>query len=167
MYISSIGQDSHRFESQDSSKPLILGGVIIPQCVGLKGNSDADVVLHAITNAISGLSGINILGKVSDDICLKHGITDSRVYLAEALKTVSDYRILHVSVTVEALRPHLADYIPAIRESIAQLLSLETAHVGLTATTGESLTGFGRGEGIGVFAIISAQKNVSNCKSIL
>lgn len=158
MYISSIGQDSHRFESQDSSKPLILGGVIIPQCVGLKGNSDADVVLHAITNAISGLSGINILGKVSDDICLKQGITDSRVYLTEALKTVLDYRILHVSVTVEALRPHLADHIPAIRESIAKLLSLETSHVGFTATSGEKLTGFGRGEGIGVFAIVSAQK---------
>lgn len=157
MYISSIGQDSHRFESENSDKPLVLGGTIIPGCVGLNGNSDADVVLHALTNAISGLSGVNILGKISDDICLKHGIKDSRVYLAEALKTIPDYKIVHVSITVEALRPHLSDHILRIRESIAQLLSLDIKHVGLTATTGEKLTDCGKGLGVSVFAIMTAQ----------
>jgi 2-C-methyl-D-erythritol 2,4-cyclodiphosphate synthase len=157
MYITSIGQDSHRFESLDLQKPLMLGGVCIKECPGLKGNSDADVVLHAITNAISGLSGINILGKVSDEICLKQGITDSRVYLSKAIETLRDYRIVHVSVSVEALKPHLAFHIQTIRESIAKLLSLEIKHVGFTATTGEKLTGFGKGEGIQAFAIITAQ----------
>lgn len=158
MFISSIGQDSHRFESQDSQKPLILGGVSISGCPGLSGNSDADVLLHAITNAISGISGVNILGKVSDDLCLKEGITDSSVYLSKALKTLNGYRIVHISISIEARRPHLADYIPSIRSSIANLLSLKIDHVGLTATTGEGLTSFGKGDGIQALVIITAEK---------
>lgn len=158
MFITSIGQDSHRFEPQDSTKPLILGGVTISGCPGLMGNSDADVLLHAITNAISGISCVNILGKVSDDLCLKEGIKDSRVYLAEALKTLKGYNIVHVSISIEARRPHLADHIYSIRSSIASLLSLQVDHVGLTATTGEGLTSFGKGEGIQAIVIITAQK---------
>lgn len=158
MFVSSIGQDSHRFESQDSLKPLILGGVVISGCPGLSGNSDADVLLHAITNAISGISGVNILGKVSDELCLKQGITDSRVYLSEALKTLKEYRITHVSISIEASRPHLAHHIPSIRSSVASLLSLQIDHVGLTATTGEGLTSFGKGDGIQALVIITAQK---------
>ena len=69
LFISAIGQDSHRFELENPAKPLILGGLTITGSPGLAGNSDADVVLHALTNAISGLSGINI-GKVSDKLCL-------------------------------------------------------------------------------------------------
>lgn len=157
MFISAIGQDSHRFEKEDSSKPLILGGVEIPGCVGLDGNSDADVVLHAVTNAISGLSGINILGAISDDLCLNKGIKDSRVYLQKALDTLSQYRLLHVSISIEAKRPHFAKHIPGVKASIAKLLSLEEKHVGLTATTGEGLTAFGKGEGIQAFVIVSAE----------
>ena len=73
MYISAIGQDSHRFEPIGSAKPLILGGVQVNGFRGLAGNSDADVILHAITNGISGISGVNILGTISDDLCLKKG----------------------------------------------------------------------------------------------
>ncbi|NLG18165.1 MAG: 2-C-methyl-D-erythritol 2,4-cyclodiphosphate synthase [Fibrobacter sp.] len=159
MYICAIGQDSHAFESSLTTKPLILGGIVIPGHAGLDGNSDADVVLHAITNAISGLTGINILGKVSDDLCLKQGIKDSRVYLARALGMLNDYKINHLSVSVEARRPHLAEHIPAIRNSLASLLSLPVEHVGFTATSGEGLTAFGKGEGIAAMAIISAQRN--------
>jgi 2-C-methyl-D-erythritol 2,4-cyclodiphosphate synthase len=156
MYISAIGQDSHRFEPEGSSKPLVLGGAIINGHRGLMGNSDADVILHAITNAISGISGVNILGKISDDLCLKLGITDSRVYLAEALKTLGVWKLLHVSISVEARKPHLAEHIARIRQSIASLLSLSIESVGLTATSGEGLTEFGKGEGIQALVIISA-----------
>lgn len=157
VYISAIGQDSHRFEPEGSKKALILGGVHIPDARGLDGNSDADVVLHALTNAISGLSGVNILGRVSDDLCVRQGITDSRAYLAKALETLKEYRIVHVSISIEAKKPHLSEHIPAMRESIASLVSLTPAHVGITATTGEGLTGFGRGEGIQALVIVSAQ----------
>jgi 2-C-methyl-D-erythritol 2,4-cyclodiphosphate synthase len=158
MFLTAIGQDSHRFESEDSNKPLIMGGIVIEGCVGLAGNSDADVVLHAITNAISGISCINILGKISDDMCLKEGIKDSKAYLMKAIETLVLYQIVHVSISIEARRPHLAASIPSMRSSIASLLGLNTDHVGITATTGEGLTSFGRGEGIQVFALITVEK---------
>lgn len=158
MFLTAIGQDSHRFETEDSKKPLIMGGITIDGCVGLAGNSDADVVLHAITNAISGISCTNILGKISDDLCLKDGIKDSKVYLMKAIETLTLCHIVHVSVSIEARRPHLSAIIPSMRTSIASLLGLSTDHVGITATTGEGLTSFGRGEGIQVFALITVEK---------
>jgi 2-C-methyl-D-erythritol 2,4-cyclodiphosphate synthase len=151
-----IGQDSHCFEPETSVKPLILGGVSIPGWPGLSGNSDADVILHAITNAVSGISGVNILGKISDDLCINQGITDSRIYLRKALETLPDSTIVHISLTVECSRPKLAPHIDNIKKSIAEILGIASAAVGLTATTGESLTTFGRGEGMQVFAILTA-----------
>lgn len=160
IHISAIGQDSHRFEPDGSPKPLLLGGVAIPGAPGLAGNSDADVVLHALTNAVSGISGVNILGKVSDDMCLKQGITDSRAYLEKALETLSPggWTLTHVSISIEAKRPHLSAYIPELKRSIASLISLSDNDIGLTATTGEGLTGFGRGEGIQALVIVSATR---------
>ena len=70
MFRVAIGQDSHRFSDAEENKKLVLGGIFIENCPGLKGNSDADVVLHAITNAISGISCVNILGKRADELCL-------------------------------------------------------------------------------------------------
>ena len=157
MYISAIGQDSHRFESEASDKPLVLGGVTVPRCTGLAGNSDADVVLHAITNAVSGLHGVPVLGRIADDLCLRQGIKDSRAYLAKALEMLTRYRLVHVSVSLEAKRPILAPHLGAMQESIARLLSLSPEHVAITATSGEGLTAFGRGEGIQAFAVVSAE----------
>lgn len=160
MNICAIGQDSHRFETDGSIKPLMLGGVLISGCPGLVGNSDADVVLHALTNAISGISGINILGKVSDDLCLKQGITDSRVYLQKALETLTSHKLIHISFSIEASRPHLSHHIPAIKSSVANLTSLKPEQIGITATTGEGLTSCGKGDGIQVLVIVTAQQNL-------
>jgi len=158
MYKSAIGQDSHRFETESSQKPLVLGGVIIPGCTGLLGNSDADVVLHALTNAISGISGVNILGRISDDMCLKQGVMDSRAYLIKAIETLKTYRLVHVSVSIEGKRPKLQDYIPVIKKKLAELCGLTSDDIGITATTGEDLTSFGRGEGMQAFVIVSVEK---------
>jgi 2-C-methyl-D-erythritol 2,4-cyclodiphosphate synthase len=157
MYLSAIGQDSHRFEGEHSQKPLFLGGVVIPDCPGLEGNSDADVVLHAITNAISGLHGTPVLGLISDDLCLKQGIRDSAVYLKKALALMGPRMLLHLSISIEARRPQLTPHLYSMRESIARICSLSIDHVAITATSGEGLTAFGRGEGIQVFAIASAR----------
>ena len=157
-YISTIGQDSHRFveETFDPSvNGLMLGGYKVPFDRQFQANSDGDVILHAITNAISGLTGVNILGGAADKICLEQGIKDSRVYLEEAMKYLGDASITHVSMTIECLRPKLKEHIPSIKESVASLLGISASHVGITATTGEGLTGFGRGEGIQVFAIMT------------
>lgn len=156
-----IGQDSHRFCEEGSDKKLVLGGVTIEGCPGLQGNSDADVILHALTNAISGITCINILGKIADDLCLKEGINDSTVYLKKALEYLTGYKIIHVSLSVECLRPKLSPHIERIRQSIANLLGISPGSVGLTATTGEGLTEFGRGNGIFCTAIVTVQEQVT------
>ncbi|MGI6085186.1 MAG: 2-C-methyl-D-erythritol 2,4-cyclodiphosphate synthase [Acetivibrionales bacterium] len=165
MFRVAIGQDSHRFTDSRDNKKLVLGGVVIEGYPGLKGNSDADVVLHAVTNAISGISCVNILGKRTDELCLNKGITDSRVYLKEALETLKSKKITHVSVSIEALIPKLAPYIELMRQSIAGLLNLDVNSVGITATSGEGLTEFGKGNGIFCTAVITVQEIFTESKA--
>lgn len=152
-----IGQDSHAFY-QKLGKPLILGGVKIMGGQPLKGNSDSDVILHALTNAISGITGVNILGRTADEMCIKHNIKDSKKYVQEALKHFSGYRVNHVSFSVECKTPRLEKYVDRIRSSIADLLVIDIGSVGFTATTGEELTAFGRGMGIMCTCIITVEK---------
>ena len=157
VYISTIGQDSHAF-AETGEGPIKLCGVDIPFDRAFRANSDGDVALHAITNAISGYTGINILGGAADVLCLEQGVKDSTVYLAEALKSMNGAEIIHCSMTIECLRPKLKEYIPAMKEKTAELLGIPASSVGITATTGEGLTGFGKGEGVQVFAILSIRK---------
>ncbi len=157
MHKTGIGQDSHRFEHEGSKKPLVLGGVRISGCPGLLGNSDADVVLHALTNAISGISGENIIGRISDTMCLEQGITDSAEYVKAALGTLGALKITHVSVAIEGKRPHMASHIDSMKKSIAGLLAIKPSDVGVTATSGEGLTAFGRGEGLQAFVAADAE----------
>ncbi len=150
-----VGQDSHRFEEENTQKELVLGGTVIPGCPGLAANSDGDVILHAITNCISGITGVNILGKIADDMC-KQGIKDSKIYLKRAVEDLPfGCKIEHLSLTVEAARPKLAPHIEEIKNSIGKLLGISPDCIGLTATTGEGLTAFGQGLGISVFGILT------------
>ena len=150
-----IGHDSHAYY-QHLGKPLILGGITISGGQPLKSNSDGDVVLHALTNAISGLTGMNILGKIADEMCIKHGITDSAEYVKEALKYMGKSEIIHISFSIECLTPRLSNYTHDIRLNIAKLLAVDISCVGFTATTGEELTMFGRGKGILCTCIITS-----------
>ena len=157
-YIMTIGQDSHRFEEgifDKSSNHIMMGGYELPFDRKFSANSDGDVILHAVTNAISGYTGINILGGKADEICLGQGIKDSSVYLKEAMKDLGDAKLYHLSITIECLRPKLKEHIPGIRSRLSELLGMDGKHIGITATTGEGLTGFGRGEGIQVFACLT------------
>lgn len=148
-----IGQDSHRFDFENKEKKLILGGIIFEDYPGLQGNSDADVVLHAITNAVSGITCVNILGGPSDELC-KKGIIDSEVYLKEALNYLEE-KIIHLSISIECKTPKITPKIEEMRKNIARILDINPTSVGITATTGEGLTEFGKGEGISVFCIIT------------
>ena len=158
--ISTIGQDSHRFGSPSGDTLIRLGGIDIPFDKPIEANSDGDVVFHAITNAISGFTGVNILGGEADKICLEKGIKDSSVYLEKALGYLTDGKIIHCSITIECLRPKLMPHIPAMKESVGNILGIPSSAVGITATTGEGLTGFGRGEGIQVFCILTFTKEI-------
>jgi len=151
-----IGQDSHKFDFENKSKKLILGGVVFDGEPPLAGNSDADVVLHALTNAISGVTCVNILGNIADEMCLEKGITDSSVYVAEALKYLLNIKIVHVSITIECSYPKITPKILDMRRVISKLLSLPENSVGITATTGEELTSFGQGKGIQAFCCVTA-----------
>lgn len=155
--LSAIGQDSHRFT--DENKPLILGGVVFEGSRGMLANSDGDVVLHALTNAVSGLTARNILGAPADELC-KKGITDSAVYLQVALDGLKEknMRLMHISVSIECKTPKISPKVDEMRAKIGELCNVPQDEVGITATTGEELTEFGRGEGIAVLCIVTAIK---------
>ena len=150
-----IGQDSHRIDYENKEKKLMIGGVEFDEEYSLNGNSDADVVLHAITNAVSGITCKNVIGKVSDDMCI-NGITDSEEYLKEALKYL-DEKIVHLSISIECLVPKISPKIEEMRKNIARILSVSENQIGITATTGEGLTEFGKGNGINVFCCITVE----------
>ena len=153
-----IGQDSHRFVENTQDKPLILGGIAFGwDCPGLEGNSDADVVLHALCNAISGVTTVNILGGAADKMRFEGGITDSSLYVKEALKHLGGERIVHISFSIECARPKISPMIPAMRKRISEITGVPPTSIGITATSGEGLTDFGKGLGIQVFCIVTAE----------
>lgn len=160
MFKVGIGQDSHRIREPAAGKALVLGGVALQEAYALEGNSDSDVVLHAITNAVSGITGKPILGPVADGMC-KAGVTDSSAYLQKALADLDaiGYRLTHVSVTLECRRPKILPLIPAMVARVAELIGLAAEDVGITATSGEGLTDFGKGLGIQAFACASAMRS--------
>ncbi len=154
-----IGQDSHRIQDPSTGRPLILGGIRFEADYCLMGNSDADVVLHAVTNAISGITGIPILGKKTDELCA-HGITDSHAYLTLALKDFSaaGFSVSHLSVSIECKRPKVSPLQNSMRKHLAECLETNLSNVAITATSGERLTEFGKGNGIQVLAILTASR---------
>ena len=154
-----IGQDSHRIQDPAAGKALVLGGLKLAEAYALEGNSDSDVVLHAVTNAISGITGRPILGPVADKLC-KAGVTDSAAYLQRALEDLDGigYRLTHVSVTLECQRPKILPLHQAMTAKVAELLGLAPEDVGITATSGEGLTDFGKGLGVQAFACATAVK---------
>lgn len=153
-----IGQDSHRFLPPESTKPCIIAGLIFEDAPGFNANSDGDVVFHAICNAISSLTGVLILGAIADDLCLKDGITDSEVYLKEAMKTLGNQKVTHVAVTIEGKKPKFKKRLLDMRQNTARVMNLDLSQIGITATSGEGLTDFGCGEGVQVFAIVTTEE---------
>ena len=153
MIKSAIGQDSHRFVTGESTKPLILAGVRFDGEDPLEANSDGDVVLHAVTRAVTGITTVDVLGPKTKEF-LAEGITDSRVYLEEGLKDLHG-TIVHLSISIECKRPKITPRIPEMRSSLASLLKTDEKNIGITATSGEGLTEAGKGNGIFVFAVLT------------
>ena len=163
--ISAIGQDSHRFTNlsseenhSDSLRPLLLGGVEFPKEPPLEGNSDADVVLHALCRAISGITNINILGDYARRMRCNNNIMDSALYVKEAMKYLQNAKIVHASFSIECSHPIIEPRIDKMRSNIAQIIGTKIEEVCITATRGEDLTDFGRGYGIQVICIITVLK---------
>ncbi|MFQ5879148.1 MAG: 2-C-methyl-D-erythritol 2,4-cyclodiphosphate synthase [Dehalococcoidia bacterium] len=147
-----IGYDVHRF---GGSRPLVLGGVAIPHSQGLAGHSDADVLLHAIIDALLGAAALGDIGQHFPADGPTYRDADSRDLLARTLTLVQGkgYRVANVDATVIAQRPRLAPHIAAMRHCIAQALGVEVGEVSVKATTNEGMDALGRGEGIAAFAV--------------
>lgn len=150
-----IGQDSHRFLKEDVEKKCIIAGIVFSDAPGLSADSDGDVVLHAICNAITSITHVPILGGVAIDLCHKDKITDSKVYLEKAMETLGKHKVEHVAITIEGKRPKMQKHCDAMRKNIARLMHLNETQVGMTFTSGDGLSDFGRGDGLMCFCILT------------
>ncbi len=150
-----IGEDSHVFGEES---PLILGGIEIEGCNRLKGNSDGDAVLHSLFNALSSAVGKGSISTYADPL-VKRGITDSRKYLTliREVYEAAGLTIANVSVSIEAGKPKLEEHLPKMRKAIAASLECGEDAIGLTVTSGETLSSYGKGEGIKVTSVILLQ----------
>ncbi len=156
MSTSGIGYDCHRLAE---GRRLLIGGVEIPAARGLHGHSDADVLLHAVIDALLGAAGLGDIGAHFPDSDERWRDADS----LELLRTVTGMvreaglEVVNVDCTVIMEQPKLAPHREAIRASIAAALGLAPARVNVKATTGEGMGFIGRGEGVGALAIASLQ----------
>lgn len=146
------GYDVHRLVAD---RKLILGGVDIPHEVGLLGHSDADVLLHALMDALLGAAALGDIGKLFPDTDERFRGADSRVLLREVVRRLTEegYTIGNVDVTLVAQRPKVALYIPQMRENIASDLGIPVSQVNVKATTEEHLGFTGSGEGMAAHAV--------------
>jgi 2-C-methyl-D-erythritol 2,4-cyclodiphosphate synthase len=137
------------------NRKLILGGVHIPSDKGLMGHSDADALLHAITDALLGAAGLHDIGQMFPDDDERFKDMDSRVLLRAALQKVQavGFQVGNVDATVICQKPKLANYIPEMVRNIASDLKVTDSHINVKAKTNESLGHLGRGEGIAVHAV--------------
>lgn len=151
------GYDVHQLAE---GRPLILGGIEIPHTKGLLGHSDADVLLHTITDAALGAIGAGDIGKHFPDTDPEFKDADSRKLLQEIWQLVKEqgYELGNVDCTVIAQKPKLAPHIEEIRASIAELLESDVSKVNVKATTNEKIGFLGREEGIAALAVILLTK---------
>ena len=150
-----IGQgfDVHQLVT---GRKLILGGVDIPFEKGLFGHSDADVLLHAICDALLGAAALGDIGKHYADTDAEYENIDSRILLRDVVRQVREagYRVGNVDATIVAQAPRMAPHIPRMNANIASDLGIAVSAVNVKATTTENLGYAGRGEGIGAQAVV-------------
>ncbi len=146
------GYDVHALVTD---RKLVLGGVHVPYEKGLLGHSDADALLHAITDALLGAAGLNDIGQLFPDTDSQFKDMDSRILLRSALQKIqaAGFQIGNVDATIICQKPKLADFLPEMVRNIAADLAVTPSHVNLKAKTNESLGHLGRGEGIAVHAV--------------
>jgi 2-C-methyl-D-erythritol 2,4-cyclodiphosphate synthase len=146
------GWDVHALEA---GRPLVLGGVTIPHPYGLAGHSDADALLHAITDAMLGAAGLGDIGRHFPDTDAAFAGADSRKLLAEAARRVrmAGWEIVNVDSTIVAQAPKMAPHIDAMREGIAHALAIPVERTNVKAKTAEKLGPVGEGKSIEARAV--------------
>jgi 2-C-methyl-D-erythritol 2,4-cyclodiphosphate synthase len=147
-----LGYDSHRFAA---GRRLVIGGVEIPHDRGLDGHSDADVLTHAVIDALLGAAGLGDIGEHFPDTDERYRDADSLQLLQAAVQLVAagGFRVTNVDATVIIERPHLNEFKPEMRERLADALGIDVDAVNVKATRGEGMGFIGRQEGAAAIAV--------------
>ncbi|MDP9439637.1 MAG: 2-C-methyl-D-erythritol 2,4-cyclodiphosphate synthase [Actinomycetota bacterium] len=154
-----LGVDVHAFASPEDGRRLILGGVEIPSDRGLLGHSDADVLAHAVTDALLGAAGLEDIGHYFPDTDARWRDADSVELLREARRIVGDaWEVANVDAVVVCERPKIKEHREAMRENLAGALDVAYSQVSVRGTTSERLGFAGRGEGIAAQAVCLLQE---------
>lgn len=157
MFRIGIGFDAHRLAK---GRPLIIGGVKIPYDLGLSGHSDADVLIHAIIDAILGALAMGDIGTHFPDNDPAYKDIDSTILLRKVMELVKKegYRINNLDNTIVAEMPKLTSHIPGMKERLSNVLEILPGQINIKATTTEGMGFCGRGEGISAISIVSLVK---------
>jgi 2-C-methyl-D-erythritol 2,4-cyclodiphosphate synthase len=150
-----IGWDVHRLEA---GRPLILGGVRLEHDRGLHGHSDADVLTHAVIDALLGAAGMGDIGEHFPDTDARYAGADSLALLRDVVALIGSREVLHVDTTVLMERPKLAPHKAAIRDALAGALGVAPDRVNVKATTGERMGFVGREEGVAALAVATLSR---------
>ncbi len=152
-----MGYDVHKLVE---GRKLILGGVDVPHTLGLLGHSDADVLLHAISDALLGAAALGDIGRHFPDTDPKYAGADSMKLLAHVVELLKEkgYVVGNVDATIVAQRPKLKDYISQMNDNIARVLGVERNQVNVKATTEEKLGFTGTEQGISAYAVAGLEK---------
>lgn len=144
-----FGEDTHRFARFDKRKPIILGGLTLDEELTIEADSDGDIVLHALYDALSSAIGEKPLGSFADEACAQ-GSKDSASYIRHILEIMDahSYTICNVAIHIEAKQPHLKQYHDAIQASIGKLLYMQPNSIGLVYETGDNVSDISRNNGI-------------------
>jgi len=148
-----FGYDVHRFTE---NRPLILGGLTIPHPKGLLGHSDADVLLHAIADALLGAANLGDIGMMFPDDDPSYKDIASSILLEKVVEMISNrgYRIGNLDVTLVLQSPKISDYIPEMKKKVAGLLKIDEPDISIKAKTSEGMGFIGREEGISAYATV-------------
>jgi 2-C-methyl-D-erythritol 2,4-cyclodiphosphate synthase len=148
-----IGHDTHRLVE---GRRLVLGGVSIDHPLGLLGHSDADVVCHAVADALMGAAGLGDIGELFPDTDPQWRGLDSTLLLAEVVDRIerTGWRAINCDVIIHAQEPKLGAHKPSIRANLSRLLRVELSSVNVKAKTGEHVGPIGRGEAISCHAVV-------------
>lgn len=152
-----VGHDTHRLVA---GRPLILGGVRVEHELGLDGHSDADVLLHAMTDALLGAAALGDIGELFPNTDPRWSNADSAIFLQAALNKLSElgWKIANVDCTIHAERPKLSALKPTIAANVAKLLGIESNQVSVKAKTGEKVGPIGRQEAISADAVVLIER---------
>ena len=148
-----FGYDSHVFES---GKPLVLGGVLIPECDGLKAHSDGDVLIHAIIDALYGAAALGDIGSHFPDTDEKWKDADSALMLKSAMYDVrgAGYAVENLDVTVVCERPRLRPFVDLVRARLSEIMGVGVGRISIKGKSNEKMDDVGAGKGIVVHAAV-------------